>query len=188
MRLCTECGTEKAEHFFGFRKDTNKYHGNCKSCRNSKSAEWVRRNLEKRRASALKYARANPEKLRAQKRKQRARDPLKMRKWSIENPEKMQACRFNWQKANRDRITAKANERRAKKYRAMVVWANEFFIREIYHLAKLRTVYTGIKWEVDHIIPMASKNVCGLHVEHNLQVIPQSVNRRKSCYSWPDMP
>jgi len=31
-------------------------------------------------------------------------------------------------------------------------------------------------------------NVCGLHVEHNLQVIPRSVNQSKNNRRWPDMP
>tara|TARA_R110000868_G_scaffold117284_1_gene311705 strand:+ start:82 stop:678 length:597 start_codon:yes stop_codon:yes gene_type:complete len=34
-------------------------------------------------------------------------------------------------------------------------------------------------FEVDHIIPVKGKNVCGLHVLKNLQVIPRSENRRK---------
>lgn len=40
---------------------------------------------------------------------------------------------------------------------------------------------TGVRHEVDHIIPLAGKNVCGLHVHFNLRVIPALENRRKGA-------
>lgn len=49
-----------------------------------------------------------------------------------------------------------------------------------YHLARLRTQATGVKHHVDHIIPLQSDVVCGLHVENNLRVIPATMNIRKS--------
>ena len=58
-------------------------------------------------------------------------------------------------------------------------WGNRFFIEEAYALAKLRSECTNILWEVDHVVPVKSKTVCGLHVEHNLQVVPAQWNRAK---------
>jgi len=55
-------------------------------------------------------------------------------------------------------------------------------MEEAYHLADLRTRITGIKWNVDHVIPLQNKKVCGLHVPWNLQVIPASENFRKHNY------
>lgn len=71
---------------------------------------------------------------------------------------------------------------------AMPVWANEFFMNEAYDLARLRTKITGYKWVVDHIVPLRSKLVCGLHAHTNLQVIPAVQNAKKGNRWWPDMP
>lgn len=49
-----------------------------------------------------------------------------------------------------------------------------------YRHAQLVTTESGIPHEVDHIIPLQGKRVSGLHVETNLRVIPQAVNRAKN--------
>ena len=68
--------------------------------------------------------------------------------------------------------------RRAQEKCLQTEW-DIFVFEEAFKLAALREQVTGIKWHVDHIIPMFHKQVCGLNVAENIQVVPASWNVRK---------
>lgn len=50
---------------------------------------------------------------------------------------------------------------------------------EIYEKCAYLTKTTGVKHEVDHILPLQGEYVSGLHVPANLQVLTQFENRSK---------
>lgn len=61
-------------------------------------------------------------------------------------------------------------------------WLQEYHynaIKQIYKNCKLLNKITKLKYSVDHVIPLAGKNVCGLHVPWNLQIITKSQNSKK---------
>ena len=53
-------------------------------------------------------------------------------------------------------------------------------IRELYKIAITMSKLTGEQYVVDHIVPLRSDVVCGLHVPWNLRVITQAENLLKS--------
>lgn len=134
----------------------------------SKSKAYQIENREKTNAKNNAWRKANPEKPSAY-----------YQAYKEKHPGKTTEQRRAWKKQNPHSVAAATALRRAKKKNATPRWANLFFIQEAYHLARMRTTLFGFKWEVDHIIPLQSKEVCGLHVENNLRVIPASINRLK---------
>jgi hypothetical protein len=53
-------------------------------------------------------------------------------------------------------------------------------IRQLYQIAITMSRTTGERYVVDHIVPLISDEVCGLHVPWNLRVITQEENLKKS--------
>ncbi len=81
-----------------------------------------------------------------------------------------------WKKKNRNLVNAATAFRRAAKKKATPDWLTvdqKEEIRVFYAKAVRRVL------EVDHIIPLKGKNVCGLHVPWNLQLLTAKQNREK---------
>jgi hypothetical protein len=75
---------------------------------------------------------------------------------------------------------ARSAERRAAQRKQMPGWANREAIKQIYKEAQRLTRETGIPHHVDHIYPLISEYVSGLHVEDNLQILQATENLKKS--------
>jgi 5-methylcytosine-specific restriction endonuclease McrA len=70
--------------------------------------------------------------------------------------------------------------RRAAKLKAVPKWADSKAIKRIYWEARLLRRVFRADVEVDHIVPLQGRHVCGLHWEENLQIVFKKVNRIKS--------
>ena len=138
------------------------------------------------------YYLANREKCLAKCREYRAREKEKLRerdhlRYQV-NKERHAKWARDYVKANPERRRANLAARRAVKEKATPSWVERDKLLRFYAEAVRLSEETGIPHEVDHIVPLRSKIVCGLHCESNLQVIPAAENRKKLNTYWPDMP
>jgi hypothetical protein len=104
------------------------------------------------------------------------------------NPQRATQATLRWQKRHPERAAAFTAKRRAQKNNATPSWVKdsewEHFVHdEVYEAAKLRTLATKVKHEVDHQVPLISDVVCGLHCAANFQVLTKYENIAKSN-SW----
>ena len=187
MPICKTCNRDLPQPDFIKSKSSKTGFGNiCKPCANARKrelstqphilarkAEYVKRNREKILQLGKEYREKNKDILR-EKRRAKA-------------DHKREVDRAYGQ-ANPDKIAAKSARRRAYRLKATPFWANKAEIDKFYFLAKVEEEKTGEKYHVDHIVPLKSKFVCGLHCEFNLQILPGSENCSKSNLVWPDMP
>lgn len=165
MKQCTKCLLWKPLDGFAVRSSTKSgRQPKCKSCNavyrslnrvavSAAKQRWSLNNLDRSREIKKSHFERN-----------KGENLKRMAEWKRNHPE---------QRA-RDNV-----KRRVGMSHACVSWANRFFIEEAYRLARLRTEMLGFEWQVDHIVPLRSSQVCGLHVGTNFQVIPASDNMKK---------
>lgn len=163
----------------------------CKKCTDLKKAQYNCVNRDAVSKGSLSWRNNNLDKVLLSIENSSKKNPGRVKEihieWIRNNPEKAKARTKRWTSKNPDRVNKYKAERRAALLSASTSWANQFFIEEAYHLAKLREEVLGFKWNVDHIVPLKSRLVCGLHCEANLQVIPSIDNFKKGNRWWPDM-
>ena len=73
------------------------------------------------------------------------------------------------------------SQRRAAFKQAVPTWYEEEQIKSVYQKAD----EYGLT--VDHVVPLQSKKVCGLHCWANLQLLDKHLNSAKKNSFWPDM-
>jgi hypothetical protein len=150
-------------------------------------------NKERIKARVSERRLSNVERIREENKRYREEnlDLIKAKKaeYYRRNKEKINRKNIEWSKHNRDPAKRAFYEagRRSRKKLAQPTWASKQKIQNIYKQAKLLADNSGEDWQVDHIVPLQSKFVCGLHCEANLQVFKKLDNLSKGNRHWPDM-
>jgi len=102
---------------------------------------------------------------------------------SLENPEATRIRSALWKKANPAKVIANTTRRKKHIKLRTPAWLTKDDHKVIwgfYSIAAMLTKHNGEQWEVDHVIPLLGKNVSGLHVPSNLQLLHSSENLKKS--------
>ena len=155
MKICTLC--KKSKPFSEYNKNKcvrDGYSPRCILCVRKVAIEWYFANKDKKRAYDAKRRIEKRHLYRAAS-----------KRWSAKHPEKKRAD---------------TNCRRRRLRNQMPSWMSPTKMKCFYEQAQRLQECLGIKHDVDHIIPLAGRGISGLHVPWNLQVIPASVNARKS--------
>ena len=196
MKTCTKCKIEQS--LDSFNKDVSKPDGVylwCRTCVSKRNKSYYSANKEAHHLRTAKWRMENPDgqsviNRRSHKANKEKRNEYS-RKYRAENLEHMRHLGREWSKNNLDKARIYNANRRAAKLQATPIWASDefesFAIDEMYELAYARKESTGFDWHVDHIVPMRSSRVCGLHCVANLQVIPAVENHAKGNRFWPLM-
>jgi hypothetical protein len=157
-----------------FSPSGTSYRGKCKSC----CAALVKEKRRDPKVRALDYERS-----RKWREKNRKKHSEMSQDWARQNPEKKKLYQRTWAEKHPKREkainAAKSAKRRARELQATPPWVDYKEILDIYEEAQRLSRKTGVERHVDHIIPLAGKNVCGLHVAENLQILTVDENRLK---------
>jgi len=200
IKRCSKCGETKiTENFHARLRMKDGLREWCKACCYTSSKAWAAANGEKNNEAQRRWRAENREKNRAydQKyywagRERVVRIPLTSveisRRYREKNRQRTRDAARQYAKDNPEGRAFRQRTRDAAKRQAVPPWAEKDAIASFYQLASLVSDETGIRHHVDHIVPLKSKIVCGLHCYANLQVIPATENSSKGNRYWPDMP
>lgn len=185
---CRDCTNKKRQIWAKDNPDKVKgYEQKWKTENPEYQKNWKKNNPEKYKASRNNWEKNNP-----------GKKEEYQKKWREANPEKyllqinIYAASHKKEKAIYDAIYAKENpgkrnsatmKRLAVKMKATLSSLTESHINQIEQLyteAARLTKETGIKHQVDHILPLQGSGITGLHVPWNLQILTFEENRQKS--------
>lgn len=159
----------------GAKKSDAYYWNNREAISAKRSANYVENREELRRINTEKYYARTEGKV------------TRNCKTEEESKERHKATRRAYRKKKPYIFNYTRSMRNKQQKLATPKWANKKAIREMYRISSQRTKSTGVSHEVDHMVPIKSPYVCGLHTEANLDVLTEVANQTKGNRWWPDM-
>lgn len=173
-------------NFYSFNIERKSKSSYCRKCHNKASYKsrdkdlkktqqkaWRDKNKDKIKQHKENYVSKNYDKVRAQDKEYRGRVEVRKARRKYER---------KYYKANRKKMIAISCAYDSRVRAARPLWQRQKEINAYYKSAKINGM------EVDHIVPISSDLVCGLHCIDNFQLLTRSENASKGNRYWPDMP
>jgi hypothetical protein len=159
MKACSKCTQVKSlDLFWKTKKTPDGHRSQCIDCHSRVNTAW--------------------------KQSHKAEISVQQKTYYQQNKEQIRTKNSLYWANNLDKHAAKAAKRRANKLHATPQWLTKDQLNHIqayYETARLLTrAFVDQPMDVDHIIPLNGKDVCGLHVPWNLQIMDRRENHFKS--------
>ena len=115
----------------------------------------------------------------------------KRKQYNIDNAERLRAIALQYSKENPEVRREISATRRARKRNATPPWLTKEMRAEIKAMhaeANALKAQLGVRFDVDHIVPLDGRHVSGLHVPWNMRVITHAENiSRPKVFSEPHL-
>ena len=162
----------RAKHHEARKAQQRSYYASCdKEARRAYNREQYLKNKERRNEQSRKWRENN---------KERNKELYDV--WYAKNGEKHKERQRIYGKNNRAKTNALSKKHKLARIRATPPWLTELHFDQMeifYDAAAKLTKEFGVKMQVDHLVPIHGKIVCGLHVPWNLQVLTAEENMKK---------
>lgn len=190
LKKCIHCACEKPHSDF-YSRGSGKFRADCKSCTDKRALAYAAKNYATIREYKKRWRGENAGKIKEAKRVRyvaNAKDvKLRAAEYARANPERVKAYKQAWKKDNPQALREYRFVRGQAKRQATPSWANRAAMLAIYHEARQLSKDTGVEHHVDHVVPILSSRVCGLHCQQNMQILAAFANQSKLNRWWPDM-
>lgn len=186
-KVCSTCEQDLSIDMFSMKRSSvGSRQNSCKACSAEHAKSLRAANPEAARASLRasrekhRDRRISEQRLRLELNRDAINESRRIRR--AKNPSRSNEQNRLWRQNNPEKIKALDLAKHAARKSRVAGWDaefTEFVATEAVGLKSLREKVTGIRWHVDHQIPLQGKLVCGLHVWNNLSVVPAAFNLAK---------